>query len=281
MNFQDRRKQADRLRSVPLKAVLLAVGAQPDPCDPAKWHTAKGVLSVNGMKFINWKHGASGGGAIDLAMHLHEMNFTNALHWLAQRFSPSMVVDSSRPQALKLMLPAAENANLPRIIRYLTVQRRLPHRILDPLVRDGSIYADARSNAVFLLLGNENKAVGAELRGTTDARWRGMAPGSRKNFGYFSTGPVHASHVVLCESAIDAISCAALYPECLCISTSGARPNPAWLNTLLDGERRIHCGFDSDPTGDQMAAVMIAAHPKVQRLRPALHDWNDILTAFL
>jgi|WetSurMetagenome_2_1015567.scaffolds.fasta_scaffold57178_3 hypothetical protein len=281
MSFQDRRKQADRLRAVPLKAVLLSVGAQADPRDPAKWHTAMGVLSVNGMKFINWKQGAGGGGAIDLVMHLHGMDFAGAIRWLAQRFSPSPVSDYSQPPASELTLPATEIVNLPRVIRYLAGQRRLPHRLLDALVRDGRIYADARANAVFLLLGNENKAVGAELRGTTDAGWRGLAPGSRKNLGYFSVGPVHARDVVLCESAIDAISCAALYPECLCISTAGARPNPAWLHTLLDRGLRIRCGFDADTTGDQMAQAMIAAHPTIQRLRPSLHDWNDILTAFL
>jgi len=280
MNFQDRRKQADILRAIPLKAVLLASGAQADPRDPSKWHTAMGVLSVNGIKFINWKQGGSGGGAIDLVMHLHGMDFTAAIQWLAQRFSPSMASDSSRPAALELMLPVAESANLPRVIRYLIGQRRLPHCLLDPLVHAGRIYADAHANAVFLLLGNENKAVGAELRGTTDARWRGLAPGSRKNHGYFSAGPVHARDVVLCESAIDAISCATLYPECLCISTAGARPNPAWLDTLLDCGLRIRCGFDADTTGDQMAQTMIASHPTIQRLRPSLHDWNDLLTAF-
>jgi hypothetical protein len=281
MNFPDRRKLADRLRAVPLKAVLLAACAQADSCDPAKWHTAKGVLSVNGTKFINWKQGAGGGGAIDLTMHLHGMDFTSALRWLARRFSHSMDADSAQPQTFELMLPVAESANLPRIISYLAEQRRLPHRLLHPLIRDGRIYADSRVNAVFLLLGNGNKAVGAELRGTTDARWRGMATGSRKNLGYFSAGPVHSMNVVLCESAIDAISCAALYPECLCISTSGARSNPAWLDTLLDRGLRIRCGFDSDPTGDQMAKAMIATHPRVQRLRPPLHDWNDTLSAFL
>lgn len=281
MISHDRRKQADRLRSVPLKAVLLASGAQADPQDPAKWHTTTGVLSVNGMKFINWNQGAGGGGAIDLTMHLHGMDFTRALQWLARRFSPSMASDSSQQQTSELMLPVAESANLPRVIRYLAGQRRLPQQLLDPLIRDGRIYADARANAVFLLLGNENKAVGAELRGTTDARWRGMAPGSRKNLGYFSAGPSRSSDVVLCESAIDAISCTALYPECLCISTSGARPNPTWLDTLLNRGLRIRCGFDADPTGDHMAQAMIAAHPNILRLRPPLHDWNDTLTAFL
>ena len=83
--------------------------------------------------------------------------------------------------------------------------------------------------------------------------------------------------MVLCESAIDAISCLALHTECRCLSTAGARPDPRWLRTLLDQGSRIYCGFDADPTGDSMAHAMIALHPAVQRLRPSQHDWNDLL----
>ena len=277
MSFQDRRKQADCLRAVPLKAVLLAAGAQADPRDPAKWHTARGVLSVNGMKFIDWKQGHGGGGAIDLAMHLHGMDFTGAVRWLAHRFSPPSVSDDSQPPAPVLTLPAAESANLPRVIRYLAGQRRLPHRLLDPLVHDERIYADSRANAVFLLLGNENIVVGAELRGTTAVPWRGMAPGSRKDHGCFAipSSPRQAS--VLCESAIDALSCHALHPHYRCLSTAGARPDPAWLTDLLGEAQPIYCGFDLDPTGEAMARALIALHPSVQRLRPSRKDWNDVL----
>ncbi len=42
------------------------------------------------------------------------------------------------------------------------------------------------TNAVFLLLGNQNTPVGAELRGTTDRPWRGLAPGSHKDLGGFA-----------------------------------------------------------------------------------------------
>ena len=67
-----------------------------------------------------------------------------------------------------------------------------------------------------------------------------------------------------------------------CIPTAAAfrppaRPNPLWLKPLLDQPGPIFCGFDADPTGDQMAAAMIARHAAVKRLRPPAHDWNDVL----
>lgn len=280
MNVQDRRVQIDRLRSLPLAAVLRAAGAQADRHDPVKWHTAHGVLSVNGVKFINWNQGCGGGGAIDLAMHLNATDFRGAVRWLAQRFPiPELLEARPPPLQPRLTLPPAATGQIGRVRRYLIEQRRLPHTLLEPLIQAGKLYADPRANAVFLLLGTDHRAVGAELRGTRGAAWRGLAPGSRKDLGYFSIGPIHAPKAILCESAIDAISCAALYLDCLCLSTTGARPNPAWLAPLLAQGYRLSCAFDADPTGDSMAKAMTILHPSIQRLRPPLHDWNDVLQA--
>jgi hypothetical protein len=148
---------------------------------------------------------------------------------------------------------------------------------VEALIRSGALYADSRANAVFLLLGKDKQPVGAELRGTTGQPWRGMAPGSRKDLGFFTVGPESAKTIILCESAIDALSCFTLHPACRCLSTSGARPDPPWLSSLLAPAAELRCGFDSDPVGDRMADEMIARHPAVSRLRPDLHDWNDLL----
>jgi len=147
------------------------------------------------------------------------------------------------------------------------------------LIDAGRLYADRWGNAVFLLLGKDQRVVGAELRGTGPCSWRGMAPGSQKNRGFFWIGGPDASAVVLCESAIDAVSCWTLFPEHICISTSGARANPGWLGALLRRGFVIYCGFDADSVGDAMAQAMLRLHPGVQRLRPWAHDWNDLLVS--
>lgn len=285
---QDWRAQADRLRALPLPVVLAALEATPDPHDPAKWRTARGVVSVTGAKFINWNQGVGGGGAIDLVMHVRQIGFGPALQWLEDRFGawPStQPVFSPAPRALSLPPPAPHH--WPRVERYLTEQRQLPHSLLTPLVQAGILYADARSNAVFLLGDTPATAVGAELRGTclpqvfgTQAiqqPWRGMAPGSRKDLGYFSVSAPSAQALVLCESAIDALSCHVLHPHYRCLSTSGARPNPPWLPSLIAQGLPLYCGFDADPTGDAIAQLLIQFHPSVGRLRPPAKDWNDAL----
>ena len=258
------------------------MGAEPDPYDKAKWHTVQGVLSVTDTKFMNWNKGKGGGGAIDLAMHLNNLDFKAAVEWLWLHFPNPYPKERHKPSNKPtLRLPPRNEQKLSCVRRYLVVERGIPHPLLDPLIDSGTLYADNYANAVFLLLGKENKPVGAELRGTTHRSWRGMAPGSNKDTGYFSVSPDQTQTIVLCESAIDAISCFALHPDFGCISTSGARPNPRWLTTLIKKADRVYCGFDSDPTGESMARAMIAQYPKIKRLRPSNHDWNDVLRSQL
>ena len=278
MTYQKIRDQADRVRGIPLQEVLLLVGAERDRYDKAKWHTTRGVISCTAAKFINWNQGVGGGGAIDLAMHLNNLGFKAAVEWLCHCFPNLDCRPPLEPaRASELILPPHDPGKLAAVKRYLTNERAIASFWIQQLIESGRLYADNRGNAVFLLLGKENKPVGAELRGITTPRWRGMAPGSQKDLGYFSVSASGVKTAILCESAIDAISCLELHPFCLCISTSGARPNPRWIPWLIHQGFELYCGFDSDSTGETMASSMIALHPGIKRLRPEQHDWNDVL----
>jgi hypothetical protein len=260
--------------------VLHLIGAEQDRHDVAKWHTPQGILSVTGAKFMNWQKGVGGGGAIDLVIHLQGLGFKAAVEWLWHHFpSGGPTERTGPPRGHCLRLPPEDTAKLLQVKRYLVQDRSLAPSLIESLIEAGRLYGDTRGNAVFLLLGKEKRPVGAELRGTTQRPWRGMAPGSRKDLGYFSVSAPHATTVVLCESAIDALSCFVLDSDRLCVSTSGARPNPRWLSAFIDSGYEVYCGFDADPTGDDMAHAMIDLHPTVKRLRPPLHDWNDVLAS--
>jgi hypothetical protein len=292
MNFDELRRRADAARTVPLEAVLLARGAARDRHDRHKWHTELGPLSVFGPKFMNWRLGQGGGGAIDLVMHLAGVDFRTAVAWLQQHLAatpparrilaanplgtPSTVAE--KPAGLRLPVPDARL--LGRVRQYLTGRRGLAASLLEPLIQSGKLYADRRANAVFLLVaGKAQRPVGAELRGTGPRAWRGMAPGTCKDLGYFWIGAPGSREIVLCESAIDAMSCFQLYPQRICISTSGVRVDPPWLRGLLARDYAIFCGFDADGPGDATAARMQALHPSIRRLRPPAHDWNDAITS--
>jgi hypothetical protein len=318
MSRDDFQRRADRVRAIPLEVVLTYWGAVRDRQDTSRWRTPRGPLSVTGAKFYDWHTHQGGGGAIDLVMHLGGWDAGPAIRWLERELGdhaadptvstvryPFSSPASSAPRATcgeenrdgrtpcprhqPLRLPTPSRADLPRVRRYLTQVRGLAAAILDSLVDDGKTYADERGNAVFLMVtGKPNRPIGAELRGTGDRVWRGLAPGSCKNMGYFWLGHPEAQHIVLCESAIDAISCfqlqtqlhtAPLRGQCICISTAGIRSDAPWLHPLLTRGYQIHCGFDTDEPGEAASRQMITRHPSIGRLRPPRHDWNDALTA--
>jgi hypothetical protein len=286
LTWDDLRSLASVVRELPLEAVLLAHGAVRDRRDRRKWQTELGPISITGAKFTNWQLGTGGGGAIDLAMHLGPRDYRTAVLWLAvhvagtcpppRTSAPRCSGDANRVRQLRL--PVADIQRLRQVRRYLQDIRRLPSELLDPLIACGRLYADHRGNAVFLLVaGKPNRAVGAELRGTGPTPWRGMASGSRKDAGYFWIGEAGCRDIILCESAIDAISCHAIHRQHICISTSGVRTNPPWLQPLIKHGYRIHCGFDADPAGDTAAQAMLEHYSTIRRLRPAAKDWNDVL----
>jgi hypothetical protein len=304
VNFDDLRRRAAVVRAVPLESVLLLRGASRDRHDRFKWHTERGPLSVTGPKFMDWRRGRGGGGAIDLVMHLAGVDFRTALLWLEEHLATGPRVvnhsaahvsgrEASLPEeagragtaakqwsACGLRLPVRDDRLLGRVRQYLTGCRCLPASLIEPLVESGKLYADSRGNAVFVLLaGKANRPVGAELRGTGPRVWRGMAPGTRKDLGYFWIGAQGSREIILCESAIDAISCFQMYSQRICISTSGIRADPPWLAGLIVHGYNIFCGFDADGPGIAAAARMTALHSAIRRLSPPAHDWNEALTS--
>ena len=278
--FKTVRKRAAFVRNIELRRVLEQMGTVTDKHDPNKWHTEQGILSVNGQKFFNWTKNVGGGGAIDLIIHLHQVDFIKAVSWLTETFASNdvQVLNKVKPSTHQsLILPKSSPEELPQIIRYLTTKRCLPQASLQSLIDTGNLYADNRANAVFLLLGKEKTIVGAEIRGTTERIWHALAPGSKKDRGFFYVKNKTSQKVVLCESAIDALSYYSLTQDCIAISTAGAHPNPPWLSSLIKRGLKVFCGFDADETGDLMAEQMNTLYPVIERLRPPKHDWNDVL----
>jgi 5S rRNA maturation endonuclease (ribonuclease M5) len=61
------------------------------------------------------------------------------------------------------------------------------------------------------------------------------------------------------------------------ISTAGANVFPDWLLRFHEQDYVVFCAFDADEAGDSMAHALISRFPSIQRIRPSLKDWNDLL----
>ena len=143
---------------------------------------------------------------------------------------------SSAAEASSLQLPVPDDRLAGSRTQYLTrapssVGGYASNRCFNP----ASLYADHRGNAVFVLVaGKAKRPVGAELRGTGPrAAGAGWRPAPARTWDTSGSAPSGAREIVLCESAIDAISCFQMHPERICISTSGVRANPPWLRGLI------------------------------------------------
>jgi len=271
-------EKIDHLRCISLETVLRVLGATYNHAS-RKWHTIEGTISITAQKFMNWSTGMGGGGAIDLTMQVLGLDFKAAVLWLSQNISlkGSMIADTSEALPQKqLSLPQRDDGKKERIISYLHHKRNIPLSLIQRAIMQGKLYADVNANAVFLIFGKNKAIVGAELRGTSH-KWRGMAPGSLKSAGCFYINTKGARKVVLCESAIDALSYFALDCRCWAVSTAGAHHNPIWIKKFMDNGYEIICAFDADQKGDDTAKMMIDLYPMVKRVRPYENDWNDVL----
>ena len=272
-------------RDRPLEPLARALGYRPCRRDKARWTRPGSVISINGPKFYDHLHGCGGGGAIDFVIHATGCTPRQAIAWLASTDHGSQGPRAT--PAKPLTLPRRCPASWPAVRRWLINERALEPFRVDGFREEGLLYADARDNAVFLCRDASGNATGAELVGTRrlsdGSRFRGMAPGSRKERGgfWFTSCPEQPEIALfIAESAIDALSALSLGAggtASMYASTAGvARRLPQWLLTL--DIVSVACGFDADEAGDAAARQLMAAHKGIRRVRPdGATDWNDIL----
>jgi Toprim-like/Protein of unknown function (DUF3991) len=296
---------ANQVRNYDLESVAANVGLQQDHHDKRKWKDGVHTISINDGKFMDWRTEQGGGGAIDLVMHVREVDFKAAVEWLSGQSLP--VMKTQRAQSLEppessrvLVLPQRDNDQWQTVRQYLTETRGLPTDMIDGLHAKGLIYADDRANAVFLRYSDRSnekpwvrgEPTGASLRGThPEHSFHQLAPGSARENGWFwlGAGRGEVQRVVLTESAIDTISLVTLEKgkppqlsgRLIYLSTDGAGAIPvAALNAVVAQGGQVVAAFDADQAGEKLAWRVAQAVPGVQRLIPAYgKDWNERLLA--
>ena len=285
MTFGQRRDLAARLRAIPLERVLPLCGARPDHDDHRKWHTPAGALSVTGAKFMNWTWRAGGGGAIDLVIHLHHLDF-KARRRLAGRplsgtaLPPTAGVHHTPPPHLRLArLP--DPSQLARVRDYLIASTSSARRAGGTRSSTPAPSTPMPGPTPSSSCADKHRLpVGAELRGTTATPWHGLAPGSQKDLGCFAIprrtpmparGPLrigHRCHQLLRPPSRLPLPLHRRSPAQPALAAASAGPRVPGLLRLRRRSHRRRYGRRHD-------RPVSASQP----LRPPEHDWNDVLRA--
>lgn len=289
---------SNRCRDIPLVDVLESLSCEQDSRDRQKWHTSNGPVWLgkgeNSQRFFDHLTGVGGGGAIDMVMHIKRCEFKQAVEMLASmlagtyaRPSPPAVAALRQVSPIAAFAPPAQAVkHLAKVEDYLTGKRGLPQELVIQCIGAGSIYADERRNAVFLCVDEAGKATGAELRGTGNTAFKGMAPGSQRGTGFFMLKHSSPIHLVIVESAIDALSYRALFAgeASFIVSTAGVMPACPAIVLLAQtlGVTDITVAYDDDLAGNEVADKLMAQLScenifTLRRRTPWAKDWNEAL----
>ena len=290
------KEDIDRVRTVPLEAVLQRLGASRDPKDPAhNWRLGGSRITVTGSLFFDHNAAgalhrmrdgrAGGGGAIDLVQYLKDVGFREAVRELGGLDVPSAVpavtarTSGKKPSSDNRPLPTPAPDRVTRAVWYLTVVRKIPEPLVEEALKSGQLFADARGNVVFRLRDETGREVGYEVRGTYDKPYHSV----HGEKGLFITKADAARSVAFVESGIEALSYRALRGSGLIVSTTGsAVEKPAAMaRQLVERGYEIVAAFNGDKAGDRMAERLQATlGAAVRRDRPLGEhgkDWNDQL----
>ncbi len=150
-------------RQLDLRDTMQTLGGAQDRYDTHKWQVNGEHISINGERFYNHDRQSGGGGSIDLVMHVTGYNFKQAVAYLNHEAGLGLAVAAAaqhgarqsqeivdRGERAPFMQPARDEDRWPQVWAYLVEQRGIPHGMIDELHERGTIYADGRSNAVFL-----------------------------------------------------------------------------------------------------------------------------------
>lgn len=311
-----RKALADEMRALPLPDVLAALGLEEDPKEPGMWKAGeKGArthrIKVTDAKWYDHIAEKGRGGAIDLVQHVLESDFNGALAWLGHHFGTAVAAADYRGKthaaAERLVkravekrppfvLPQPDPDAWPQVRRHLVEERAIPADLVDASYQAGDLYAVSRPgrgtttlrNAVFLQRDASGTPTGAELKGIVPGRdgkhWSGLAPGSSKAAGVFRAGVelVQAAHVMVVESAIDALSllarAGAKLRNLAVLSTAGDNTMPETVLEDINPHARRYAAQDRNEAGDRQATRLGDGWQRVKPPAP-FEDWNEELIA--
>jgi len=203
--------------------------------------------------------------------------------------APELVAVRRDIQQIVAQVHRMQSAAEAGLLGYLVTERKIPAEVLRQTRFVRSVLQDPRGNIVFPHR-NQDGICGFELK---NSGFTGFSPGGSKGLWFSGIRP-DDKLLVVTESAIDALSHAALFadPHCGYCSIAG-QPSDGQIELLVKAvgkwkgrrgeDARVLLSFDNDGPGKALAIALIDKLGKLADLDPELkqlcsgHDWNDRL----
>lgn len=166
-------------------------------------------LKISNGKWFWWSRGIGGRSALDYLIKVRGMSFPDAVLQIDGNppvhmapATPAIQQDGS-PARLELPEPY-ETSN--RVAAYLS-KRGISRDVIDFCLKTGRLYESRMyHSAIFVGFDLQGTPRYAAIRGTTNTRYMGEAPGSDKRYSFAIPADYNGTELHLFESAIDLLS---------------------------------------------------------------------------
>lgn len=246
-------------------------------------------LSITGNLWF-WRSRKMGGNTLDYLQKVEGMTFIQAIAELTGEKGGQLVpfIPPVHQEPKVLVMPT-KGDDVKRVWAYLMQTRKISHLAVKLCFDKHLIYQDTNGNTVFRMTDSSGQVVGAEVVGTSQQRYKGIAGGSKYGYGFNITIGAEPARMCVFESATDLLSFISLKGEQLSgrvlVSMAGLKEqtlvNMAKIHNIpLD---RVCCCVDQDEAGRQFAEDMRVKHGTKTYLppvEPMVKDWNDVLRRF-
>lgn len=238
-------------------------------------HREHDSLYIKGNMFC-WYSQDRKGNSVDFLMLYYDMSFQEAVEALtgAELHTP----DYTAPQERKASPQRATDEK--RVIAYLCKRRGLENRLIFALIKQGKLWQDTNGNCNFQIADWNEQAIGAEIVGTGDTRFKNVTEHSGYGFHIILGEPTEALYF---ESAIDLLSCYQIYQTKLThhILVSMGGLNNSIITELKKKKPTLTHWLcvDNDTAGNKFIFQMKSADTSMKLFQPPKQykDWNEYL----
>lgn len=178
-----------------------------------------------------------------------------------------------------LCMPEKFNGQYKRIYAYLMKKRQISSKLISYLIRNDLLYQDKKGNCVFVWY-DFDKVVGADLNGTSDYRFKGIASGSDQKVGFNICLTNKVEKLMFFESPIEILSYLLIKRSNVnkhtkYISLSGCKDIVVNYHVAMHPDADVLIATNNDKVGKAFADKF-----NFNTVIPQKHtDWNDVLVA--